>query len=400
MRQQEACPPGRDFSASALSLLCLLSAWAITARMKDLLFRVPLAPFLPRPVRPTAKRALLVRDDVMGDLLVPTSAVLKWLQDNEYDVFMALRREMLPIGGLLLPEERLLPLDLREYRASPIYRYNFLKKLRCLGFSLAFGSTGHSSVNDDIVRNCGAPARYGYQRNNRLKEFLKLRGLRRVRSLPEFRAYAPNFLGGGRIYTSALEHERHFLSAIFSSPVHELSPHVVLQAQRFPGLPERYIHYVADAGNMRRAFPPERLLPELLKEAKEAGLSIALTALKPVEADASPALINLSGRLSLKELLQVTAKATVTLGNESGPVHLASILGIPTGMFYGGGHYGKFLPDKALLISKVMPCFGCGWKCVHPGYTFACVNVSDVELRAALRRLIYSRPLAGVEGAY
>ena len=76
-------------------------------------FRLPLRPFLRRSAPSSEKRVLLVRDDVIGDLLVPTSAVVHWLLAQGYDVYLVLRKDLMDIGELLLPRDRLLPVDIR-----------------------------------------------------------------------------------------------------------------------------------------------------------------------------------------------------------------------------------------------------------------------------------------------
>ncbi|MDR2503231.1 MAG: hypothetical protein LBD82_02435, partial [Deltaproteobacteria bacterium] len=258
--------------------------------MKNILFRLPLAPFIPKTKASSSPKILLVRDDIIGDLLVPTSAVVKWLKDRQHDVFLVLRREFMPIGRLMLPEDRLIPLDMSAYRSSPRYRWNFLKHIRWLGLTLAIGSTIHSSVNDDIVRSSGAPARYGYQRRSSIEELWKLRRISKVRALPAMR---------GSIYAHMLEHERHFLSHIFSTPVDTLYPHVRTEKVKPAGMPDKYIHYVADAGNMRRVFPAARLLPILERLAKTHSIPLVLTALKPIPYTHKHCL-NLSGRLRLE----------------------------------------------------------------------------------------------------
>lgn len=54
------------------------------------------------------------------------------------------------------------------------------------------------------------------------------------------------------------------------------------------------------------------------------------------------------------------------VGNDTGPMHIASALGVPTVGIFGGGHSFRFLPvgDHSIGIIGDMPCFGCGWDCI------------------------------------
>ena len=77
-------------------------------------------------------------------------------------------------------------------------------------------------------------------------------------------------------------------------------------------------------------------------------------------------LINLTGNTTLENVLNIIAQASLVIGNETGPVHIASLWSIPTIMFYGGGHFGRLLPEKAMLINCRLPCYCCNWNCIHP----------------------------------
>lgn len=209
---------------------------------------LPISLILPQPDK--SDRVLLVRDDHIGDLVYTTSASVKWLTDNRYDVYLVIRKEFLPVGKLLLPEHKLIPLDYQAYRTSLKYRWQFTKMIRKLGFRLAIGSVTHSSINSDIVRNSGADEKYGYQRTPSFRERFRLRGLTLVKSLP--------LMKEGQ-YRSVLEHENALLSHAVSAKV---SPfHSFIHPMRKQALPsclvgQKYITYVADSSNPKRNYPP------------------------------------------------------------------------------------------------------------------------------------------------
>lgn len=54
------------------------------------------------------------------------------------------------------------------------------------------------------------------------------------------------------------------------------------------------------------------------------------------------------------------------LGNDTGPMHLASAFGVGGVAIYGGGHWPAYGPWGAGSVAMVhpLPCFGCNWDCL------------------------------------
>jgi ADP-heptose:LPS heptosyltransferase len=59
---------------------------------------------------------------------------------------------------------------------------------------------------------------------------------------------------------------------------------------------------------------------------------------------AGPAGVNLAGRLSIPELAAVLSQASLYVGNDSGPTHLAAALAIPSIALFGPGDAMRFSP--------------------------------------------------------
>lgn len=399
----------------------------------SILFRLPLRLFLKPSSKLSEKRVLLVRDDVIGDLLVPSSAVVRWLCQQGYEVYLVLRKELMDIGELLLPNKQLLPVDIRLYRSSLQYRYHFLQHIRSLGFHYAIGSTIHSSVNDDIVRSSGAPERWGYKRHNKWKEHFRLRSIAKVESLPILDSSKQE-------YTSVVEHERHFLETAFGVHIASnafapaLAPETLEHLERWGtfkskgsvhgsesandgkgvvggnvsgdggtaatrrleghlsstslSLPPKYIHYLAEAGAVKRVFPPARMLPLLFALSERVGMKVVVTGLKK-QAISDERCINLTGQTSLPDVLDIVANASVVVGNESGLTHLAWVLGKKTALFYGGGHWGRFRPrGDVLLLNQPCEFRCCDWKCRYDSIPVPCVNLGDEEVYTLLEQFV------------
>ena len=78
--------------------------------------------------------------------------------------------------------------------------------------------------------------------------------------------------------------------------------------------------------------------------------------------------VNAAGKLSLTVLAAVLEKATIYIGNESGPLHMASVMQVPSLGLYGPGPQHIFYPygKKTAVIHHVLECNPCDQiHCVH-----------------------------------
>lgn len=128
-------------------------------------------------------------------------------------------------------------------------------------------------------------------------------------------------------------------------------------------------------------------------------MPVVMTALKYIQTSAHENLINLTGKTTLENVLNIISSSSLVIGNETGLVHIASLWSVPTVMFYGGGHFGRLLPKKAILASCLpMPCYYCEWHCIHPDSrkmsTYPCIEeIDENELEITLHNLIKNKVL-------
>lgn len=109
--------------------------------------------------------------------------------------------------------------------------------------------------------------------------------------------------------------------------------------------------------------------------------------------------LNMAGRTSLPELVELIRRAELIVGNESSGVHIAAAVGTPSICVLGGGHFGRFVPysdsaagSKPVGVFHAMPCYGCNWRCNQPhvrGAAVPCIQqVSVQEVMAAIDRAL------------
>ena len=80
-----------------------------------------------------------------------------------------------------------------------------------------------------------------------------------------------------------------------------------------------------------------------------------------------PAIYNLCGRITLRQLGALLKRARLCVGAESAAGHIAAAVGCPNVIIIGGGHFGRFMPysPKTTLVYLPMDCYHCNWRCTH-----------------------------------
>ncbi|MCX6292319.1 MAG: glycosyltransferase family 9 protein [Bacteroidetes bacterium] len=78
---------------------------------------------------------------------------------------------------------------------------------------------------------------------------------------------------------------------------------------------------------------------------------------------------SVAGTFSLSEFSSLVSKASLFVGNESGPLHIASVAGVSSLGLFGPGEPHVFYPrgKKTAYVHQVLECNPCGQvHCVHP----------------------------------
>jgi ADP-heptose:LPS heptosyltransferase len=157
-----------------------------------------------------------------------------------------------------------------------------------------------------------------------------------------------------------------------------------------------------------KRWPEERFLNVLAGISRERRLPILLTgeiADEPrlsriadsIRLQGGKAAVFCGRPLDVPLLGGLVAMASAYLGNDTGPMHLASAYGVPGVAIYGGGHWPSYAPWGKGSIGMVqpMPCFECDWDCVF-GHGI-CVEAIDSAAVLTAMRNVLSEPPAKAE---
>ncbi len=84
--------------------------------------------------------------------------------------------------------------------------------------------------------------------------------------------------------------------------------------------------------------------------------------------------------LSLPEVVSVIGRSAAFVGNESGLLHIAASLGIPSLGILGGGHFSRYFPYGSVrIVNHPLECYECNWVCKFPEpYCLTHISVDDV----------------------
>lgn len=319
--------------------------------------------------------ALLVRLDRIGDVVLWLPAAQRLAEawrERGYRVVAVVRTECAALVQGLAGVDDVLSVDCSRFRLAPAYRARVLMAVRRVGAELAAEPTPSRvpSLGDAILRFSGAGRRVGWVGDaSRVTPLEKRLGDRAYTEL------VPNPPGE----ESVLRINEAFLDrmAVPAVPM-ERSP---LPRRPLAGVEVSAPLYVLvpGAGERHRQWPAERFARLAALIHRETGWSGVIcgsgsdreTAGR-IMTEARVPLIDLTGRTALAQLAEVIAGSALVVSNETGTVHIAASLRVPSVCITGGGHYGRFVPYPASrlldhappqVVHHSMPCFGCNWHC-------------------------------------
>lgn len=102
----------------------------------------------------------------------------------------------------------------------------------------------------------------------------------------------------------------------------------------------------------------------------------------------SASIINISGKTSLTELIDLVANSTMVICNDSSAVHIAVAVDTSFICIVGGGHFNRFVPypveivKNGSFIYEKMACYYCNWNCIFKiknEESFPCVSAIGID---------------------
>jgi ADP-heptose:LPS heptosyltransferase len=136
---------------------------------------------------------------------------------------------------------------------------------------------------------------------------------------------------------------------------------------------------VPSAGILKRCWEAEKFL-ELMKRILrhtshtiylEGGPSTIIFADYLKDEIASKRVVDLTGKTTLPEMIELIGSAALLIANETSAIHIAVAAKTQSVCIMGGGHFKRFSPypeyfeSKPVCVYKKMDCYYCNWNCIY-----------------------------------
>lgn len=333
-----------------------------------------------KEIRREDNSILIIRTDNLGDFILwyaQAKALRVRYPQPQYKLNLVCNRSCLDLANASEIFDEIVPLDLKYFTRSPIYRYRLAKKIRGLHCSMLINPIFSRDFyrQDSLARFSGARKLIAYDCDlTNTTSFLK-----RISD-----SWYTQLIPKNTSSVSEIDKNVDFMVGLGIQPQYalsDLSSLASLGAVSLQNLllPEKYFIIFPGASWSGRKWPAEYFarLANLIQDKFDieglicGSLDDDVIA-RNINGFLSRPLINLSGRTSLLGLIAVVQRASLVVANESGGAHLAPALKVPTVCIMGGGHFGRFAPYPRRLtaatlipVYETMNCYGCNWSCIH-----------------------------------
>lgn len=345
------------------------------------------------PIFGKRKGLLVVRMDGIGDMVLFRNSL-----DAYAEAFGVARDDITvlgcdswrPIAGRVFDGYRVITIDEHAFARRPLYRLRIALMVRRLAPKIAVCDSylRRAMMADSLVYVSGAE--------------------RSVVSMPyineptrsEFTFYlsqVDEIIDTGPYPTHEIVRHARFVSSVAGREIAPAAPAIDWPCERPASVgPGRYAVLNPGSNEHGRRWPfasyveiAERLLVD--------GWRVVFVGTRDERWDAQPlediarkdGVIDMTGKTSLSELIDLMRHADLVVSNDTGPAHLSIAVGAPTVVLVGGGHFTSFvpyppeaMPPTARFLHEHMECYHCFWRCHKRGSkfeVFPCVAAVSVD---------------------
>jgi ADP-heptose:LPS heptosyltransferase len=344
------------------------------------------------PVFHSRRGLLVVRMDGIGDMVLFRTSL-----DHYAEVFGVKKSEITVLGceswdsitSEIFKDYKTLAINEHNFARWPLYRFWVSLRVRAINpaISVCDSYLRRTLMADSLMWISGAP--------------------RTISSLPfisestraEYQYYlsqVDEIIPTGDYPTHEVIRHFNFLSSITGRQIKPEAPQISWRKTTPPQdiVPVGAAYVVLNPGSNEfgRRWPLAKY-QELAKKLMAKGLLVIFVGGKgehPGNIDKGGGqIIDLIGKTSLEQLLDLMNHAQLVVSNDTGPAHLSIALGTPTLVVVGGGHFGCFVPypeevrpDHARFVYHLMDCYHCFWNCPKRATkfdVFPCVKAVEID---------------------
>jgi len=344
------------------------------------------------PVFHSRQGVLVVRMDGIGDMVLFRTSL-----DHYAEVFGVEKSDITVLGceswdaitSEVFKDYKILTINEHSFARWPLYRFWVSLRVRAINPAIGVCDSylRRTLMADSLVWISGAP---------RIVSSLPFIS---ESTRPEYQYYlsqADEIIPTGDYPTHEVVRHFNFLSSVAGRQIKPEAPRIswreTLPPQDVVPAGSDYVVLNPGSNEFGRRWPLAKY-QELAKKLVAKGLHVVFVGGKnehPGAIDEGAGLIiDLIGKTSLEQLLDLMNHARLVVSNDTGPAHLSIALGTPTLVVVGGGHFGCFVPypeeirpDHARFVYHRMDCYHCFWNCPKRATkfdVFPCVEAVQID---------------------
>lgn len=346
-------------------------------------------------VKDDIKKILIVRLDAIGDFIIwldVAKELRRVFPPNEYEITLLGNQQWTDLAKTCTYFDEVLTIERLSFFTSYQNNFELFEKLCSVKFDIVLHPVYSREFlfGDLFVFACNAKQKIGMQGDgSNLSWWQKKLGDCCYTDLVPISSE----------HVGELEHNALLLRWLGVTDFKAGVPELIGQFEKsLLQLPKNYYVVIPGASVSIRMWPISRFI-ELVEKAHAL---IGMTAVvcggraeenlgEAITMGTSVPIVNLTGQTSLPELSAVISEARFVIANETGAVHIATALDIPSICIEGGGHFGRFVPYSTEIVTKkqlpvpvfqLMECYGCDWECIHSipfGEAAPCIEIVSLE---------------------
>lgn len=315
------------------------------------------------------KRVLIFRKDGLGDYIVfyPFLSYFRTYY-RDYRITLVIPKVAHGLTPLLKGFDEIIEFDAKKFGKNFSYRRAFIKHLATQGFEIAiYPVYTREDIADLIIKLTRAPKRIGIWKagnNSMYTDLVKIP--KTITKEIEIDTFFTEQCIGDKITVSFPTID---ISIFDNTRAHELLyAHNLIQKKFcviFPGAASGYRKWPED----RFAAICDHLYKHKITPVICGGNTDKTFAGHIIgHATHHEQIVDLTGKTDIPTLAHILNASLFYFGNETGALHLAVALNIPTVCILGGGVFGRFFPygnaeRNKYAFDKNMKCKGDYWKC-------------------------------------
>jgi len=321
----------------------------------------------------------IIKTDVIGDYIIWLDSLKAYKRAYiGKKVLLVCTKEVEDIALLDPFFSLVIPLDSKEFRKISLYRFRFIKKMRKYNFITAINPTYSRGFDSDyIVSILRCKEKIAFLGNNSiLNPWVKVL----------FDFFYNRLIINPIDDTVEIYNNEYFVRQLFDEKFKSdlpIFPSFTNIPRNWEFLSSDYCVFFLSARFLLRSWDVENFIK--LGDMLTTKYSIVLLGAGINDLILSDEfenksmnknmILNLVNKTTIIDSAHIVSKSKFVIGNDSGGVHLAVSLRVPSICIAPGAHYGRFVPYSSKLPGKFyhprvvvyqMACFGCDYRCDKP----------------------------------